>query len=63
MEARSFLLCCIAGSLMRLTSFAQTTPYDSVYTIVDEMPKFGKADFDLMSYLIKHVQFGSFGNR
>lgn len=61
MKARAFLLFCIAGSLMRLTSFAQTTPCDSVYTIVDEMPKFGKEDFDLMSHLIKHVQFGSCG--
>lgn len=51
MNVRAFLLFCIAGSLMRLTSFAQTTPCDSVYTIVDEMPRLGESNDGTTIYL------------
>ena len=59
--ARAFFLFIKLYPLMQVTSYGQTTPCDSVYSVVDEMPKFGKEDFDLMSYFAKHVQFGSCG--
>lgn len=58
MKARAFHLFCIAESLMRLTSFAQTTPCDSVYTIVDEMPKFAESSEDFGRYAMKNLQIG-----
>jgi hypothetical protein len=56
MKARAFLFFCIAGSLMRLPSFAQTTPCDSVYTIADEMPKFGESNEDFGRYVLKNLK-------
>ncbi|SKC59107.1 hypothetical protein [Ohtaekwangia koreensis] len=61
MKARAFLLFCIAGPLMRLTSFAQTTPCDSVYTIVDEMPKFGESNESFGLYIMKNLKIGKCG--
>lgn len=58
MIVRAFLFFCIAGSLMRLTSFAQTTPCDSVYTIVDEMPKFAESNEDFGRYVMKNIKIG-----
>ena len=59
--ARTLLLLLFICAWMQVPSYGQTTPCDSVYSVVDEMPKFGKEDFDLTLYFAKHVQFGSCG--
>jgi hypothetical protein len=61
MKARVFLLFCIAGSLMQLTSSAQTTPCNSVYTIVDEMPKLGESNESFGPCIMKNLKIGKCG--
>jgi hypothetical protein len=56
----SFLIC-VVGSLIITNSFGQITRCDSVYTIVDEMPEFGKECEDLSINLAKNLKFGSCG--
>ena len=38
-------------------SFGQDSPCDSVYTIVDQTPAFGKGQEDLLRYLMKNLRF------
>jgi hypothetical protein len=43
--------------LRTVDSFGQDSPCDSVYTIVDQMPTYGKGTEDLMRYLMKNLKF------
>ena len=47
--------------MISLTSFGQTTPCDSVFMVVDEMPTFGDLDNDLSIYIAKNLKFGTCG--
>jgi len=58
---RIFGLVFIVGLMICLTSFAQTTPCDSVYMVVDEVPTFGNSDIDLSTYIAKNLKFGTCG--
>lgn len=58
---RLFVLFYTAALLVSLTSFGQTTACDSVYTVVEEMPKFGDSNNDLYTYIAKNVKFGTCG--
>jgi hypothetical protein len=43
---------------MQVTSYGQTIPSDSVYTMVDEMPEFTTSAINPLSYLVKHLTVG-----
>ena len=47
--------------MISLTSFGQKTSCDSVYSFVDEMPKFGNSDTDLSIFITKNLKFGTCG--
>jgi hypothetical protein len=59
--SRVLLLFFVGGLTTSLMSFGQSTPCDSVYVIVDEMPKFGNSDRDLFIHIGKNLKFGKCG--
>ena len=40
-----------------IDSFGQGTPCDSLYTVVDQMPIYGKGNEDILKYLMKNLKF------
>lgn len=46
----------LVGFLL-VDSFGQNSPCDSVYTIVDQMPIYGKGTQDLMHHLMQNLKF------
>lgn len=48
-----FVLCC---GMMSLTSAAQTTACDSIYTLSEQMPYYGTGQKDIFAYLNKNLE-------
>lgn len=51
----------VTGLMISMPSLSQTQSCDSIYTIVDEMPKFGTDDNGLLIYMAKNLNFGACG--
>lgn len=58
---RMVLIGYVFGLVVPLMTFGQTSLCDSVYEIVDDMPKFGDSVEDLTLYVAKNVKFGKCG--
>lgn len=53
---KSWIVIFLIG-LWTINSFGQENSCDSVYTIVDEMPSYGKGNEDIVKYLMKNLKF------